>query len=156
VKTPQWLAEEVAAQGTRVLDGKAARTDALTAMAEAIGAHPEYVAGLIAADASRELSAWLKDNATEDPSAQLDLFPGLPRRMRIAPAKYADTAEMDAAQLDHAKNMLLARTQNAIDGATAAAEHEREVFMAFYDKVRPLLTGGLTVGDVLDRLARAA
>lgn len=156
MKKPAWYVAQVAKFGQIVLDGESTRADALTLLGAQIRSHPEYVADLIAADAEKELAGWLKDNAAEDPSPQLDLFPELPRRMRVTPTKSADVASMDAAQLDHARNMLLARTQNAIDGATASAEHERAVFMAFYDKIRPLLTGDLTVADALERLAEMA
>jgi hypothetical protein len=63
---------------------------------------------------------------------------------------------MTAHGLDMAKNILMARTKNQIDGAKEAAEHEREVFMAFYRKVRPLLKDGLTVRDVLGQISAAA
>jgi hypothetical protein len=153
VKKPQWFAAEVAKHGQRVLDGASTRADALAALTAHIGTHPEYVADLITGTADKELSKWLSDNAAEVATSQLLLFPELPLRMRIAPTKSAEVASMTAEDLDHARNMLLARTQNAIDGATAAAEHEREVFMAFYGKVRPLLADGLTVGDALTLLA---
>lgn len=157
MKKPQWYTDEVAKLGQLALDGESTRASALAILIAQIGIHPEYVADLIAADAERELSGWLKANGTEDSTAaQLDLFPGLPHRMRIAPTKTAEVPGMTAEELDHAKNMLMARTQNAIDGATAVAEHEREVFMAFYGKVRPLLKGDLTVSDVLEQLAKAA
>ena len=87
---------------------------------------------------------------------ELHLFPEMPLRMRVAPTKSTEVAAMTADDLDHAKNMLLARTQNAIDGVTAAAERERAAFMDFYSKVRPLLTGDLTVTDALEQLAKAA
>lgn len=157
MKKPDWYAEEVAGLGQLVLDGVSTRAQALDILAARIRKHPEYIASLVTADAERELSGWLKANGTEDDaSSQLDLFPGLPRRMRIAPTKSAEIASMTAEDLDHARNMLLARTQNAIDGATSAAEHERAVFMAFYERVRPLLRDGLTVGDVLKRIEAAA
>ena len=76
--------------------------------------------------------------------------------MRVAPTKSAEVALMTAEDLDHAKNMLLARTQNAINGVTAAAGRERAVFMDFYSKVRPLLAEGLTVADALNQLAEMA
>jgi hypothetical protein len=156
VKKPAWYAAEVAKFGQIVLDGESARADALTLLIAQIRSHPEYVADLIAADAEKELSGWLRANAAEDAPTQLDLFPGLPHRLRIAPTKSAEVASMTAEDLDHAKNMLWARTQNQMDGATEAAEHERTVFAAFYDKVRPLLKGDLTVSDVLEQLAKAA
>ena len=158
MKKPDWYAEEVAGLGQLVLDGVSTRAEALDILIARIRKHPEYITGLVAADAEKELSGWLKSNAAAEatPSSQLDLFPGLPHSMRIAPTKTAEIPEMTAEELDHAKNMLMARTQNAIDGATAAAEHERKVFMAFYERVRPLLTGDLTVADVLSQIEKAA
>lgn len=157
MKKPDWYTEEVAGLGQLVLDGVSIRAEALGILVARIRKHPEYVASLIAADAEKELSGWLKSNAAgECATPQLDLFPGMPHRMRVAPTRTAEVTSMDAAQLDHARNMMLARTQNQMDGAREAAEHERAVFAAFYDRVRPLLTGGLTVSDALERLAKAA
>ncbi len=156
MKKPDWYTEEIAGLGQLMLDGVSTRAEALAILTARIRKHPEYVAGLIAADAEKELSGWLKSNAAEDPAPQLDLFPGLPSHMRVAPTKSAEVPAMTAEELDHAKNMLMARTQNAIDGAVAAAERERAVFMDFYAKVRPLLKGDLTVSDVLEQLTKAA
>jgi hypothetical protein len=157
VKKPQWFTEEVAKIGQLVLDGSSSREDAIGVLAARVRAHPEYIADLITADAGRELSAWLKDNApAASSSPQLPLFPELPGRMRVAPTRWAPVASMDASQLDKAKHMLMARTQNAMDGAREAAEHERKVFTEFYDQVRPYLHGDLTVADVLDQIEAAA
>lgn len=156
MRKPRWYAAEVAKHGQRVLDGASTRAEALAALTAQISAHPEYVADLIAADAEKELSGWLRGNAAGVSTSQLLLFPELPLRMRITPARTAEVALMDAHQLDMARNMLWARTQNAMDGAREAAEHERVVFAAFYGKVRPLLADGLTVADALDLLAERA
>lgn len=140
--------------------------DELIGIAYDLGGEPraaEYFTGIAFAD----VVAQARDLPFGAPSAATDewrrrrryvkcAFPAVPARMRITPTKSADIESMDAEQLDHARNMLLARTQNAIEGATAAAEHERQVFMAFYTKVRPLLKGDLTVSDVLEQLAKAA
>jgi len=157
VKKPPWYTAEVAKVGMLVLDGETTRETAVAVLTRAVKAHPEHIDGLIAVDVARELSAWLKDHGA--PAAQPSLFPdfpGLPREMRVAPAKTAEVADMTAEDLDHAKNMLLARTKNAIDGVTAAAERERKAFMDFYNKVRPLLTDGLTVADAMEKLAEKA
>lgn len=156
MKKPQWYAAEIARVGQLTLDGASTRADALAILAAAIRKHPEYVADLVAADAERQLAKWLGGNAPEVAPSQLLLFPEMPLRMRVAPTRYADVAAMDAHDLDAARNMLWARTQNAMDGARDSAEHERAVFAAFYGKVRPLLAGDLTVSDALERLAKAA
>jgi len=118
VKIPQWLAAEVAGQGALVLTGETARGAAEAEIAAEIGRHPECVAELVAADAGRELSAWIKAaTPVTGPPAQLSLFPGLAPRMKVAPTRYADVIDMDAGQLDHARNMLMAGEDTA-----AAAE----------------------------------
>lgn len=157
MKKPDWLTAEIAKQGMRVIDGASTRTEAVADLIAAIGAHPEHAASLIAAEADRELAKWLRANAAESPSSsQLLLFPEMPLRMRVAPDKSVEVAAMTAADLDHARNMLWARTQNQIDGAREAAEREREVFADFYAKVRPLLAGDMTVLDALARIEMAA
>jgi hypothetical protein len=154
---PQWLAAELARQGQRLIDGAVTRQEAVQAIGAMATADPEYVAGLIATAAERELTAWLRGAAPGRPSSpQLHLFPEMPYRMKVTPKATADIVTMDAHQLDAAKNILFARTQNAIDGARAAAEHERDVFMDFYRKVRPALHDGMTVADVIGKLAQAA
>jgi hypothetical protein len=156
VKKPQWYVTQVAKFGQIVLDGESTRADALTLLVAQIRSHPEYIADLIAADAERELSKWLAANAAEVATSQLILFPEMPLRMRVTPVKDEEVAAMDARQLDNAKHILWATTQNAMDGATEAAERKRAVFADFYDRVRPLLKGDLTVSDVLEQLAKAA
>lgn len=157
MKTPQWLTEEVARHGADVLDGSASRAGALAALTAVISGHPECIADLAAAYAERELAKWLRANIAGTPtSSQLLLFPEMPLRMRVAPDKSIEVAAMTSADLDHAKNMLWARTKNQIKGAKEAAEHEREVFTDFYDQVHPLLTGDLVVADILIAIERAA
>lgn len=157
MKKPEWLTAEIAKQGLRVLDGATTRAEAVTDLITAISAHPEHAAALIAAEADRELTKWIRANAAESPSSsQLLLFPEMPLRMRVAPDRSVEVFSMNAADLDHAKNMLWARTQNQIDGAREAAEREREVFAEFYGKIRPLLTGDLIVADALARIEMAA
>ena len=128
---------------------------------QAIGAmataDPGYIADLVASAADRELAAWLRGTAPARPSSpQLHLFPEMPYQMKVTPRATADIGTMDAHQLDAAKNILFARTQNAIDGARVAAEREREVFMDFYLKVRPGLHAGMTVADVIAKLTPPA
>lgn len=153
---PEWHKAAVASQGARVAGGKATRTEAADAMAAVVRAHPEYVEGLIAADVKRSLNGWLSVNGSSGDLLQASLFPELPVRMRVAPNKTVEVTAMTRADLDHARNILLARTQNAIDGATGAAEKERAIFTAFYNRVRPLLTAGKKVSDVLPGLSAKA
>jgi hypothetical protein len=151
---PQWYAAEIAKLGQLVLDGAKPRADAIGALGAEIGAHPEYLADLVAADASRELAKWLSDHRQEPP--QLGMFPELKRSYRTTPSRYVEVAAMTAHDVDMARAILWAKTQNAIDGARDAAEHERAVFAEFEAKVRPLLAGGLTVADVLGDLGDEA
>lgn len=149
----QWLAEAVAREGTRVLDGATTRTEANAVITAAITDHPEFVAELVATLADKTLGKWLRSRETSGDLFQSEMFPGLPPALRVAPKRSVGVADMTAEDLDHAKNMLYARTQNQIEGAERAALAEREAFDAFYDKVRPFLGTGLTVGDVITRLA---
>jgi hypothetical protein len=154
---PAWLAAAVANHGARAAAGKAPRTEAADAIAAAVRARPEYVEDLIAADVKRYLTRWLAGNGSSGDLLQASLFPDLPVRMRVSPGRSVEVTAMTSADLDHARNILLARTQNAINGATKAAEGERAVFTAFYDRVRPLLLAdGQVVRDVLPELAAKA
>jgi hypothetical protein len=153
---PDWHKAAVAAHGARAAAGTATRAEAEDAVAAAIRDHAGYVADLIAADAKREVRRWLDVNGGSGDLLQASLFPDLPVRMRVAPNRTVQIAAMTRADLDHARNILLARTGNAMDGAKKAAEAERAVFAAFYDRVRPLLLPGRTVADVLPELAAKA
>jgi hypothetical protein len=144
---PEWYKAALAASGI------APRAEAEAAIAAVIREHPEYVSGLIARDAHRETSRWLDAHASSGDLLQASLFPDLPARMRVTPNKTVEVGAMTAADLDKARNILLAQTQNAIDGATDAAERKRAVFTDFYDQVRPLLKPGRTVRDVMPDLA---
>jgi hypothetical protein len=153
VTKQQWLAEAVAREGVRVLDGASTRAEASAVIAAAMTARPEFVAELIAALADKTLGKWLRDRETSGDLFQSEMFPGLPASLRIAPKRSRGVADMTAEDLDHAKNMLYARTENQMNGARDAAMSERAVFDEFYDQVRPLLSGTRTVGDVLGTIA---
>lgn len=153
---PEWHKAAVADSGGKAAGGKITRAEAFAAVADVVRAHPEYVEGLIAADAQREVNQWLMGHGSSGDLLQASLFPDLPVRMRVAPNKSVEVAKMTRADLDHARNILIARTQNAMDGAKRAGEEERTVFAAFYDRVYPLLTDGLTVADVLAKLSAKA
>lgn len=153
---PAWLAAAVASQGTKTATGKATRAEASDAIAAAVRAHPEYLEDLIAADVKRYLNRWLAGNGSSGDLLQASLFPDLPVRMRVAPGRTVEVTAMTRTDLIHARNILLARTQNAINGATKSAEAERKVFGAFFDRILPLMDGDKTVRDVLPELAAKA
>jgi hypothetical protein len=153
MKTPQWLTEKIAQTGARVLDGKITRPAGDSEISAAVRAHPEYGAELAAAAGASLFGRWLGEHASGGDLFQAALFPDLPAVMRIAPNRTAAVTDMTGEDLDHARNMLWARTQNMVDGAEEAANRERAAFSRLYDKVRPLLGGDLTVADVLDKLA---
>lgn len=153
MKNPPWLTAAVAANASEVLRGRAKQAAASAAVAAAVKAHPEYIDELAWALADREVGRWLRDHETSGDLFQAQMFPGLPASMRIAPKRTVPVAAMTGEDLDHAKKMLYARTGNAAKGAADAADRERATFDRFYDRVRPLLDGELTVADVLAKLA---
>jgi hypothetical protein len=153
---PDWHKAAVAAHGSQAAAGTVTRAEAATAVEAVIRSHPAYVADLIAADAKHDLNQWLNGNGSSGDLLQASLFPELPVRMRVSPNRTVEVSKMTRADLEHARNILLARTQNAINGAKSAADRDRAVFAAFYDRVRPLLADGRTVADVLADLAATA
>lgn len=89
-----------------------------------------------------------------DPDWELHrtLFPDFAfRSLRVTPERYAQVHEMTGHQLDMARNILRAKTQNAIDGAN----DERNRFERFYNKVRPLMNDDDTVADAERKLSAA-
>jgi hypothetical protein len=156
VKPPNWLAEIIAAHGARVLDGKATRADGDAAVMAAVRDHPEFGTQLAAALAAGLFGRWLREHTSSGDLFQAQPFPGLPTSMLVGVARPLPVHAMTAADLDHAKNMLHARVDNAIKGATEALEKERATFDAFYEQVYPLLKGDKTVADVLPELAAKA
>jgi hypothetical protein len=152
MKTPQWLAEKIAETGVQVLDGRMTRTAGDSAIAAAVDAHPLHCTMLGRADGAAQFARWLREHASTGDLFQSALFPDLPAVMRVAPKRSIPVNDMTGEELDHAKNMLWARTENMINGAEESAKREQVAFARLYDKVRPLLTGELTVGDVLDGL----
>ena len=153
MKTQQWLNEAIAREGARVLDGAITRAEADRVIIDAITAHPEYVAEMVAALGVRLLSKWVTEHASSGDLFQAGLFEDLPAVLRVAPQRTAPVSDMTAADLDKARNMLWTRTENAMNGVREAAERERAAFARFYDVVRPQLSGDLTVRDVLNRIA---
>ena len=153
MKTPAWLKSAVAQNGADVLDAKKTRAEADAAVAKAVAGHPEFLAGLSAALASRLLGKWVGEHASSGDLFQAQMFPDLPATLRVSPKKASEVASMTAGDLDKARNILWARTENQVNGTKEAAERERRAFSDFYDKVRPLLTGDKTVSDALKQLA---
>ena len=156
MKPPSWLAEIIAAHGARVLDGTATRADGDAAIMTAVRDHPEFGTQLAASLAAGLFGRWLREHTSSGDLFQAQPFPGLPTSMLVGVAKPLPVHAMTGADLDHAKNMLHARVDNAIKGATEALEKERATFDAFYEQVRRLLTDGKTVADVLPELAAKA
>lgn len=153
MKPPQWLAEKLAEQGTRVLHGKRPRAEADADIAAVVREHPEFGEQLAVSLALRLFGKWIRKNASSGDLFQAEPFPGLPASMLVGVGKPVPVAGMTADDLDKARHMLYTRTGNQVSGATKAAEQERKAFDAFYDKVRPLLKDGRTVADVLADLA---
>jgi hypothetical protein len=144
VKTPDWYREAIAKHGAEI----AAGTDngnAAAAVIAAIAGHPEFLEGIV----DRDLAKWVKEHESSGDLFQASLFPEIPATMRVTPNRSLKVSLMTGGDLDNAKSMLWNRTQNSMDGAG----RERDVFAAFYERVRPLLKGELTVSEVLSRLA---
>jgi hypothetical protein len=152
MKNPDWLTEAAAAAGSEVLRGITSREAGIAAVAAAVKAHPGFINDVIYGLAAREVGRWLQEHESSGDLFQAQMFPGLPASLRVAPKRRTAIADMTAEDLDHAKNMLWARTGNAVKGAEEAAERERAAFSRLYEKVRPLLSGDLTVGDVIGKL----
>lgn len=150
---PEWLKAAIAAHCAPAANGAASRTDAEARVAQAIREHAEFVEDLIAACSHREVGRYLNSHASSGDLLQASLFPELPARMRISPSLSKEVAAMTSADLAKARRLLFAQTQNAINGATDAAERKRAVFQSFYDQVKPLLIPGATVRDVIPQLA---
>ena len=91
----------------------------------------------------RELEK-IEPPADEEWELHHTLFPDFPfRSLRITPERYQKIHKMTAHELDMARNVLYAKTGNAIKGA----EDERRIFDSFYNKVRPLMQADDTVAD---------
>lgn len=150
---PEWLKSAVAESAVHVLSGD--RTEAevtATVKAAILAGHPEFVGELVATLAAKQVSAWVRANRSSGDLFQAALFPGVPAVMHVNVRDEMATADMTAADLDKAKAMILARTRNA----RTSADRQQKDFTAFYKKVRPLLTDGKTVADVLPELAAKA
>jgi hypothetical protein len=149
---PDWLKSAVAESAGQALTGARTEAEAAAAVKAAILGNPDFVGDLAATLASAQVSAWVKSHRSSGDLFQASLFPGVPAVMHVSVRDEMATADMTAADLEKAKNMLLARTRNARTSADRAAKD----FMAFYKRVKPLLKDGMTVSDVLPDLAASA
>lgn len=155
MKPPPWLAQAIADEGALVLQGKKPRTEADAAIAAATRDHPEFGAGLATVSALGMFGKYVRKNTSSGDLFQAQMFQGLPASMLIAPKREIPVRDMTATDLDHAKNMLYARTANQVRGTREAVMAERAAFDEFYGRVRPLLDGDLTVADVMGKAALA-
>lgn len=153
MKTQQWLAAAVAENGALVMAGKKTRTEAETAGLAIVRKHPEFLEQLGAALYSKQLGKWLAEHASSGDLFQAQMFPDLPAVMRITPNRSLPVADMTGPDLDNARAMLWNRTGHMMAGAEAAGKKERAAFGAFFKRVRPHLTDGATVAEVLEKLA---
>lgn len=145
MKTPDWYREAIAAQGALLAANADRRPRAVAAVIAAIQAHPEFLEEMV----GRDLGKWVRDHESSGDLYQAALFPLIPVRMRTTPSKLVRVAKMTASDLEKAKAMLMAQTQNAINGA----DKKRAQFLEFFDQVHPMLKGDLTVADALSQLA---
>jgi len=142
---PPWYREAIARHGAELAADGDRHVRAVADVIAVIGEHPEFLEDLV----GRDLGRWVREHESSGDLFQASLFPLIPVTMQVAPARFVKTAAMTAADLDKAQRMLMSRTQNAIDGA----DRERAEFAGFYEQVRPLLKGDLTVSEVLTQLA---
>jgi len=149
---PEWLKAVRAGHGALAASGAETRAEADAAVAAEIMRHPEFVAECIAVLGGREVGAWLKSNASSGDLFQAMLFDGVPIFMNVSVGRAMRTLDMTGEDLDKAKNMTETRTRNVRE----AADRDWNDFLAFYDLVHPLLTGGRTVADALAELAAKA
>lgn len=159
MKLPEWLDAAADEIGGRRIDGEITRQEAVTKLRDAMIARDDrqFIASVLSGFAEKVADQWHQTHRADRPAAfsaqvQAELFPGLPLRLFVRPGQTKALALCTGRDLDMAQNMLAARTRNAIDGAEA----DRAAFDRAYAKVRPWLTGDVTVADVLAELADSA
>jgi len=149
MKTPGWFTDELAARGHDILAGHATRADVITELAALVSSD---VLGqvIVSTWTASRIDGWLRgaDAVLAADGAQAELFPGLPRELKVTPGKTKPFLAMDAHDLDMAVKLARVQAANSIDGTR---EWLASIEQA-YDKVRPLLDGDLTVADVLGDL----
>lgn len=146
---PEWLKEIRAEHGALAAAGAETRAEADAAVAAEIMRHPEFVAERMAVLGGQEIGTWLKSNASSGDLFQAMLFDGVPVFMYTSVDHAMRTVDMTAADLDKAKNMVETRTRNTRE----SADRQWSDFIAFYEQVKPHLTGSKTVGDALAEIA---
>lgn len=150
MNVPGWLATELDSIGERNAAREITRQAAVDAVRNAILARddPAFTRGIVADFAARVVAAWHREHArgprAEVLAGQSDLFPGLPARLYIRPGQAKAVILFTGHDWDTARAVLENRTTGAIDAAKA----DWEAFDAAYQRVRPLLSGGLTTADV--------
>lgn len=146
MRAPRWFKQELADQGGLILERAVTEEQAADTLAGQILAKDERFARQLVADYVRkQLRTWISQHAPaaalEDPDAQLDLFPEIPRRLEVAPGRFADQAVMNR----HDWECALRQAKTKASNASGYADAIRQA----YDKVRPLLTNDeLTTADV--------
>jgi hypothetical protein len=150
-KPPEWLKAAVAGSGAQVLTGTPQQA-AVTAVKAEILARPEFLDEMASVLAAAQVGYWVKAHRSSGDLFQAALFPGIPVVMLTSVGRYTPTASMTAADLDHARAMLLAQTRNA----RTSADRRQKEFAVFYKRVRPLLSEGGTVADALAEIAAKA
>lgn len=152
---PDWLKDMTDELGAGRLAGTVSRQDAVTALRDKILEKDDrpLILGVLAEFAGKALDSWHR--AHQHPAApgslahvQAELFPDLPARLYIRPGVTKPPIEFTAHDWDTAREMVRARTENAIDGARA----DRDQFERAYARVRPLLGHDATTADIAGQL----
>jgi hypothetical protein len=147
VRAPQWFKEQLAAEGGRVLEHETtddAATDRLKNLI--IFKYEPFNHAIVRGYVRKKLRDWTTQHTrgaylAGDSSAQLDMFPELPRHLEVSPGRFADQAVMTAHDWEGA----LRQAKTKSDNASGYVKRVQEA----YDKVRPLLTNDdLTTSDV--------
>jgi hypothetical protein len=155
MKLPDWLHDLTEDLGVARLAGDITRQEAVTTLRDKIVGQDDrsLIDGVLADFSGRVVDAWYRAHqhapATGSQAhVQTELFPDLPPRLHIRPGILKAPIDFTAHDWDTAREMVRARTQNAIDGAEA----DRAQFEAAYAQIRHLLSGSLTTADVADGL----
>lgn len=147
MRAPTWFKEQLALEGSRVLEREITDSDAAAAIVDQIFAKDQLFARRIVADyTTRQLRTWTNQHqiamiSADGPSVQYELFPEIPRRLEVAPGRFADQAVMNRQDWDNA----LRQAETKANNASGYAGSIRKA----YDRVRPLFTNDeQTTADV--------
>ena len=157
---PTWLEDLTDKYGAQRQAGQITRQQAATALRDKILEHGDdtLILGLLSDFAGKALDSWIRLHQHQQPyggsmpQVQSDLFPDLPVRLHIRPGVPKAVILFTAHDWDSAREMIRARTENAIKGA----EEDREQFEAAYQRVRPLLEGDVTTADIAEQIRQSA